>query len=722
MAASPNLRAALTVDQHGVIVAANAAVATLFGHPPAECIDKSLRTLIEQIPRPSARSKRYGERGSEVFFFVCRFLTAGLVSLLGADRFSQSDLWRAFVSEVTAQRVVNGKHRGGELIPVLLTSSAVISGGGRVHLYALVFEDLPKDGATLTCSPDGIIQSSTANVESILGCSVRDICGQSLHRFVRGNGSMDVFQASLEAGKRLKKKAGAAVDVFGTPRQMGAPGIPLTVRVLDDRDELIVVSVQLRNPVARKAAEPGSVENSVDLSAKGGVNQTEVREEVMRCFVLCLTMCFVLQKVAVQEVGLYSVSDALGVGQGGVVRKGVHRTTGAIVAVKTIARDTFVTVSSPWPGREFELMRHLNHENVVQLYDCVSTPNCQYLILELVQGGELLSFCFDSGALEEKAARPLFRDIMSAVDYLHRKGIVHRDLKLENCLLDQLNRVKLIDFGLANWFVPGEQLKTSCGSTDYAAPELLNGSKGYNAPPVDVWALGVMLYAMVAGTFPFATVAASLEGKYNWPATVTVTKMLKNLIGSIFELKPQSRVTMDLLRLHEWVNEGFSGPPARPQIIVCESEPQTKRDILAPRADLLLEMETAFALPMEAAVQSLFAEEVNVMTATYKLLSLQHPKPIAAAPDRLANATRLIKEAELRSGRGDWMDVDVMRNAARVRLSPRANHHRAPSFVKRSEDGVAGISPSAEAANTTVQFRIGSRRRSSTFGNMLKDE
>ncbi len=423
-------------------------------------------------------------------------------------------------------------------------------------------------------------------------------------------------------------------------------------------------------------------------------------------------------------MGLYTVAAALGAGQCGVVRRGTHRTTGAVVAVKALHKKSFVAVTAPWPGREFELMRHLNHPNIVQLFDCVSTPACQYLILELVEGGELLSFCFDSGPLPEATARPLFRDVMDAVDYLHRKGVVHRDLKLENCLLDRNKRAKLIDFGLANFFLPGQQLKTSCGSPDYAAPELLNNSGAtYNGPPVDVWALGVMLFAMVAGKFPFATVATTLGGQYDWPPQVNVSKMLKNLIGSIFEIKPAARITMDLIRLHEWTNEGFAGPPPRAQIIVSDSDPLRKRDVLKLRPDLLLHMEAAFALPMEAVVQSLFADEVNVMTATYKLLALQHPTAIAALPARLAQAEECVREAEARSGRGDWMDLDVVRNAARVRLSPRLHaRRRSVVFGKGGEDGiVTAVSPSAEAASTTVQFKIGSRRRASTLGSGRDD-
>jgi serine/threonine protein kinase len=318
-----------------------------------------------------------------------------------------------------------------------------------------------------------------------------------------------------------------------------------------------------------------------------------------------------------EEVGFYSVSGALGAGQGGVVRRGLHRTTGVAVAVKSLKKKYFSAVSAAWPGREMSVMRNLNHANIVQLLDCVAMPNCHHLILELVDGGELLSYCFDSGRLPEATARPIFRDILNAVDYIHRKGIAHRDLKLENCLIDSATkRVKLIDFGLANFFLPGQHLKTSCGSPDYAAPELLgNMEASYLGPSVDVWALGVMLYAMCCGAFPFCSVSETLEGRFKWPGDLAVSKTLKNLIGSVFETSPAARITTTLMRQHEWTDEG---------IFCSDLQAEQKTEVVKVRADVLAHMESAFALPMEAVAQSLIAEEINTMTATYKLLTMQH--------------------------------------------------------------------------------------------------
>ena len=104
--------------------------------------------------------------------------------------------------------------------------------------------------------------------------------------------------------------------------------------------------------------------------------------------------------------------------------------------------------------------------------------------------------------LPEVEARRFFQQIISGVEYCHNHNIVHRDLKPENLLLDEHNNIKIADFGLANWLVDGNFLDTSCGSPNYAAPEVISG-RMYAGPEVDVWSCGVILYALLCGRLPF---------------------------------------------------------------------------------------------------------------------------------------------------------------------------------------------------------------------------
>ena len=115
-----------------------------------------------------------------------------------------------------------------------------------------------------------------------------------------------------------------------------------------------------------------------------------------------------------------------------------------------------------------------------------------------------LTLCFPirKGRLGENEARHFFQQIVSGVEYCHRNMVVHRDLKPENLLLDAKSNVKIADFGLSNVMRDGHFLKTSCGSPNYAAPEVISG-KLYSGPEVDVWSCGVILYALLCGSLPF---------------------------------------------------------------------------------------------------------------------------------------------------------------------------------------------------------------------------
>jgi serine/threonine protein kinase KIN1/2 len=124
------------------------------------------------------------------------------------------------------------------------------------------------------------------------------------------------------------------------------------------------------------------------------------------------------------------------------------------------------------------------------------------MLFEYVYGGQMLDYIISHGKLKEKQARKFARQIASALDYCHRNSIVHRDLKIENILINKNGDIKIIDFGLSNLFAPRSYLKTFCGSLYFAAPELLQ-ARQYIGPEVDVWSFGIVLYVLVCGKVPF---------------------------------------------------------------------------------------------------------------------------------------------------------------------------------------------------------------------------
>ena len=156
----------------------------------------------------------------------------------------------------------------------------------------------------------------------------------------------------------------------------------------------------------------------------------------------------------------------------GKVRLGVHRLTSTRVALKQIPKALSAQLT-----REIHHHRRLHHPHVTQLYELIATEHSVWLVTELCAGGELFDYLVEKGRLSEDETRVLFGQLCLAVGYVHDKGVVHRDLKLENVLLDERCRVKLGDFGFTREFDKGVFLETFCGTTGYASPEMLQGQK-----------------------------------------------------------------------------------------------------------------------------------------------------------------------------------------------------------------------------------------------------
>ncbi|KDE08255.1 CAMK/CAMKL/AMPK protein kinase [Microbotryum lychnidis-dioicae p1A1 Lamole] len=222
-------------------------------------------------------------------------------------------------------------------------------------------------------------------------------------------------------------------------------------------------------------------------------------------------------------IGEYEVISTLGHGSFGKVKLAKHTATGLKVAMKFISKRKISTAEmSSRVHREIQYLSLLRHPHIIKLYDVIAASNDIVMVIEYLSG-ELFDYIVRRGKMPEDEARRFFQQIMSALDYCHSHNIVHRDLKPENLLLDEHLNVKIADFGLSNIIQDGDFLKTSCGSPNYAAPEVISG-KLYAGPEIDIWSCGVILYVMLCGRLPFDDDHIPL--------------LFKKINGGIFSLPP----------------------------------------------------------------------------------------------------------------------------------------------------------------------------------------
>lgn len=256
------------------------------------------------------------------------------------------------------------------------------------------------------------------------------------------------------------------------------------------------------------------------------------------------------------RIGTYILGETLGTGTFGKVKTGTHCLTGHKVAIKVLNREKIKMLDVVGKiRREIQNMKLFRHPHIIKLYEVISTPTDIFMVMEYVGGGELFDYIIKNSKLKESEARKFFQQIISGVDYCHRHMIVHRDLKPENLLFDKYHNVKIADFGLSNMMIDGEFLRTSCGSPNYAAPEVISG-KLYAGPEVDVWSCGIILYALLCGTLPFddehvPTLFRKIKsGIFTVPEHMN--KKVVKLVRHMLQIDPMKRSTMKDIREHEW--------------------------------------------------------------------------------------------------------------------------------------------------------------------------
>ncbi|CAG0896287.1 unnamed protein product [Cyprideis torosa] len=314
--------------------------------------------------------------------------------------------------------------------------------------------------------------------------------------------------------------------------------------------------------------------------------------------------------------GQYEILQTIGTGGFAKVKLGVHILTGEKVAIKIMDKEKLGN-DLPRAYLETEALKVLVHQHICRLYQVIQTERKIILILEYCPGGELFDYIVARDRLPENEACIFFRQIISAVGYIHSQGFAHRDIKPENLLLDDDQRLKLIDFGLCAQPEGGMQmtLDTCCGSPAYAAPELVQG-KAYLGAEVDVWSMGVLLYALVCGFLPFEDENLNQlyqkiqAGQFDIPHWLSPDCV--DIIGRMLKTKPLERATLRELSIHPWLKRsGVIGEPS------FESEYQAKLTELDNAAVSL--MSVHHQLPLAVLRKEVMKWQYDHLTATYFL-------------------------------------------------------------------------------------------------------
>ncbi|XP_033896200.3 uncharacterized protein LOC117424181 [Acipenser ruthenus] len=320
--------------------------------------------------------------------------------------------------------------------------------------------------------------------------------------------------------------------------------------------------------------------------------------------------------------GLYDLDRTLGKGHFAVVKLARHVFTGQLVAVKVIDKTKLDSMAAGHLLQEVRCMKLVQHPNVVRLYEVIDTQTKLYLILELGDGGDMYDYIMrHEGGVSEDLAKVHFAQIVCAISYCHRLHVVHRDLKPENVVFfRQQGTVKLTDFGFSNRFQPGTMLMTSCGSLAYSAPEILLGEE-YDAPAVDVWSLGVILYMLVCGQPPFQeandseTLIMIMDCRYTVPARISPE--CKDLISRMLQRDPLKRASLEEIESHPWLNGVDPLPTSRTTVPLT-----SYKSISEEEHELIIQAMTCGHIADRDTIQeALEADRYNHITATYFLLA-----------------------------------------------------------------------------------------------------
>lgn len=320
---------------------------------------------------------------------------------------------------------------------------------------------------------------------------------------------------------------------------------------------------KIRTPVTLKTlnlSRPGTVltpQTHHEANSKTPINFCIIEEKVKESpKISCLK-----KNESFIQLENFILGCEIGKGAYAIVRSGKNTENNMKVAVKIYDKGKLNTDSKLKNAeREIRILGKMNHPNIVKLFKTIENKNSLNLVMEFVSGSSLLVYLKSKQDRKvcEGEARKIFKQILLALEYCHRLNITHRDIKLENILIDHNQNIKLIDFGFSTCFSNEKKFRLFCGTPSYMSPEIVLKQESHG-PPSDIWAAGIVLYVLTTGTFPFKANHSNelylkiQKGNYFIPSTLSTD--LHQLITSMLTLDPQKRPTASEAQNFQWFKE-----------------------------------------------------------------------------------------------------------------------------------------------------------------------
>ena len=322
-----------------------------------------------------------------------------------------------------------------------------------------------------------------------------------------------------------------------------------------------------------------------------------------------------------KQIGDYTLGTELGSGAFGKVVLGKHILTNEPVAIKILDKMILSHTPDDYQSvrQEINILKSVKHKHIVQLYDVLQTPRHIFIIMEYCEGKDLLDYILTKSKLSEEESLKYFHQLINALFYLHSQNIAHRDIKIDNMLLDRNRDLKLVDFGLSTKYPDDNLLDQPCGTVVYAAPEVLQGRE-YHGMLADVWSSGIVLYGMLSGYLPFGEQDDEINrlniiaGKINYPNYFGAC--VKDLLMHMLDLDPMTRYTLQEVRSHPWFNS--IDYKLIPGIIIGYN--------LIPVDEKILDLCVAYNCDRNKVKESVINNKYNSESALYYLLVKQLQK------------------------------------------------------------------------------------------------